>query len=72
MLVDDNKGVFLDDAWRKFSRHSTVNAFQFVSHGKEAKAFIITNNLAVEAKRHDLGTDLMHGLHKSGSASKAS
>ena len=71
MIMDDDKGLYIDDTWQKISRHPTDNTFKIVDKPEEQKAFVIQNSVAVETIKKEIGKDPMIDLNKIGSASKA-
>ena len=71
MIMDDDKGLYIDDSWLKISRHPTDNTFRIVDKPEEQKSFIIQNSVAIEAIKKEVNKDPMIDLNKIGSATKA-
>ena len=71
MIVDDVRGIFLDNTWKKISRHPTFNAFKFMEVQEDHKSFIISNNSSSESFKKYLNRELMTDMTKIGTCFKA-
>ena len=71
MLIDEQKGIFLNDEWIKFARHPTLNAFRLIHETEEASAFLISNSSSTEAIKKRFKREVMPNHPKIGSCNKA-
>ena len=71
MLIDEQKGIFLNDEWIKFARHPILNAFRLIHETEEASAFLISNSSSTEAIKKRFKREVMPNHPKIGSCNKA-
>ena len=69
IIVDDNKGVFLDGRWSNFIRHVTAPAFRLIKSPEEPSTLLVSTSNSLDAIK-TLGDRNLVESKKVGSATK--